>query len=85
MSEKIGKLIFRVNFTVENYFYSIHNANQHFSIWSIPIESILVFLHIVQKIILFLYNYVVGNNIYIYLYFIYLPITFIIQKLGSVR
>ena len=49
MSEKIGKSIFRVNFTVENYFYSIHNANQHFSIWSIPIESILVFLHIVQK------------------------------------
>ena len=49
MSEKIGKSIFRVNFTVQNYFYSINDANQPFSIWSIPTESILVFLHIVQK------------------------------------
>ena len=73
MSEKIGKSIFRVIFTVENYFYSIHNANQHFSIWSIPIESILVFLHIVQKsYFFFIIMSLEITFIYTYILFTYL-------------
>ena len=49
MSEKIGKSIFRVKFTVEHDFYSIHDANQHFSIYDQYQQNQNLFFYILCK------------------------------------